>query len=290
MISIGSVIAGAFRLFREQPVALLIWWALATMVAAATGLAILQVMSPSAAPPTPEAAIFSLLAVFLPVYLFGILISVVQSAAAFRAVMRPYESMAGFLRVGMDELRVLGMGALWTIALLIFYFILAAFAFIVGDMLGGMRGVGSSLGLLLILLVLLSPIWGGMIFFHVRLSPALPLTILRRTFVIGEAWRATKGQFWPLFAAYLVVTLLILALYIFVFALLSGPVWAALVSGISPTVARGAWGTFGPFMVFGWFVNGALSTVVYALWAGSVGTATQQLIHDQGADYAETFA
>lgn len=288
MVSIGGVIGGAFRLFRDSPVALLIWWAIATGFAAASTFALGAFQQPEAV--RMPGAMGSAIAMLLLFYLVMILVSVVQSAAAFRAVMRPDEGMAGFLRVGMDELRVFGMGALWVIALIVWYFLLAAFGVVIFRLiLSGGPGIGP-LGLVAIMLLLLSPIYGLAIWLHVRLSPALALTIRHRSFVIGEAWRITRGQFWRLFAAYAVIWLLIIAIYVALAVLLTGNYWAALLRGVSPAVAAMGAAEIGPLTIVGWFVNGAVSASIYAFWAGSVGTATQQLIHDDGQNYADTFA
>ena len=44
-----------------------------------------------------------------------------------------------------------------------------------------------------------------MAWFYVKLSLSFPLTLLRRRFVIGEAWTLTKGRFWTLFGAYFMI-------------------------------------------------------------------------------------
>lgn len=286
MISIGSVIGGGFRLFREQPVALLIWWGVTTVFSAGTGLLTMQAIW-SVGPMSP-ATLF--LQILLPSYLLSIVVGVVLSAAAFRAVMRPAERRFGFLRVGMDELRVLGMGALWFLAFLLFYFLMMAFGIVLGGMLYADGNGVSTLGMIPALLLLLAPIYSLMIWLHVRLSPVLPLILLRRSFTIGEAWQSTKGEFWRLFAGYLVIVLIMVAAYIVANLVVAGPYWGALLRGASPIVAADAMYGIGPLTIIGWLVNGAVSTLGYAVWAGSVGTATQELIglHD-GVDYAETF-
>lgn len=288
MVSIGAVIGGGFRLFREQPVALAIWWGLATIVAA-----VLTLLTLSLQPRGALTANFWLMVVqvHLPFYLLSIVYGVAISAAAFRAVMRPDAHKAGFLRVGMDEARVFAMGALWFLAVVIGYLLMVALGVVLGRMIYA-EGYGpSGLGMILLLLVLLAPVYGAMTWLHVRLSPVPPLLLLRRAFAVGEAWRVTKGQFWPLFAGYLVILLIVLAAYLAAAAIVAGPYWGALARGASLDGATGAMAGIGPLTVAGWFVNGAVSVLSYALWAGSVGTATYQLIGAEGmVDYAETFA
>ena len=289
MVSIGSVIGGGFRLFREQPVTLAIWWALQTAYAAAGTLLMLP-MQRSALLQSSNTYMTTMLLAVVPFYLLFFIVGLLQSTAAFRAVMRPDERKAGFLRVGIDELRVLGIGALWSIAVLIFYFLMIAFGIVLGRMIYadgyGVQGPG----MIPLLLLLLAPIYSLMIWLHVRLSPALPLIVLRRSFAIGEAWTATKGEFWRLFAGYLVIVLILLAAYLATLAIVAGPYWAAMIRGASPAMAAEAVAGIGPLTITGWFINGAMSVFAYALWAGSVGTATQQLIGAEGGiDYAETF-
>jgi hypothetical protein len=130
-----------------------------------------------------------------------------------------------------------------------------------------------------------------MIWLHVRLSPVLPLIVLRRRFAIGEAWRMTKGEVWPLLGGYAAIMLIGLVATIAAYAVAVGPYLGALARGASSNMATEAIAGIGPLTVIGWIVNGVVVAIIYAMWAGSVGTATYQLIGAEGGgvNYAETF-
>ena len=290
MVSVGAVIAGGFRLFREQRVALLIWMAVALALSASTSLFFIAGVNPRMEGlRTGARSSFEMIGWLLPFYALTAIVVLLQTAAAFRAVMRPNERAAGFFRLGMDELRLLGLGFVWLVVALILYFLLVMVAFSVAAMLAGALGPPGP-GILFTLAIILLPIYGLMIYLHVRLSPAIPLTLLRRQIVIGEAWRLTKGQFWPLFAAYLVIMLMLIVGYLLLLAVIWGPYLGTLVSGASGVAAAAAQvQVFGPMMVVGWVAGAAFSAASYALWAGSVGTATLELLGTNRPDYAATF-
>jgi len=290
MVSIGGVINGGFRLFREQPIALAVWWAVGTAFAALTTLIWLQVQDPSIYG-SPADYFRQIVEVYAAYYLLAIIVTLINSTAAFRAVMRPAERRFAFLRIGMDELRVFGIGALWTVVAFIFYMLLIAFGIVLAQLLYANGAGVTGWGMIPALLFLLSPIYSLMIWLHVRLSPALALTVYRRSFVIGEAWRVTRGQFWRLFGAYLPLLLLIFIVWVASAVFAAGAYWSAILNGTSPALALESMRGVGPLTIVGWFFSGVVSVLFYALWAGSVGTATNQLIGNDGrVDYADTFA
>lgn len=288
MVSVGAVILGAFRLFREQRIAVLIWTMVAIAISAIFTLWYLPGWRDRYLAGSATSA--SMLGWIIPFYIFGLVAMLFQTSAAFRAVMRPDEGAAGFLRLGMDELRLLGLGLLWLILNLVFYLLLAVAA---GAAIGAMFGVMGrpEPAVYLLLPVVLLPIYGSMIYLHVRLSPAIALTLLRRQIVIGEAWRLTRGQFWRLLAAYLAVCVMQLAGYALVWSVSMGPYLGELARGGSfatVAIARAQMG-FGPLMAISVLLGAAFNVCVYATWAGTVGTATLELLGKHGTDYAATF-
>ena len=159
-------------------------------------------------------------------------------------------------------------------------------------------GSGSSPGPIVLLSILVVlPILALMIFVHIRLSPAIPLTIMRRQIVIGQAWRLTKGHFWALFTGYLVIVLLLAAGYMLVASVTMGSYWAAMANGgFNPRSIDAAnqyrmsqMTTIGPLTIVGRLLSAAFGSVSYALWAGSVSTATLELLGVEDRDYAATF-
>ena len=296
MVSVGTVINGGFRLFREQPVAVSVWGVINGVLTAITSVTMSGTLSAQLAESTRGGSPVAMLQWMVPFYLAMMLVSLVMTAAAFRAVMRPDERTAAFLRLGADEARLLVLAIVWAVINLVLYFVMAMLlAVVVAGVImgsgGGSPGMAAVLGLVIAL-----PILGVMTFVHVRLTPAIPLTILRRKIIIGGAWRLTKGHFWTLFAGYLVVVLMLAVAYLFVAMVTMGSYWTALASGGFTAQSIEAANqyrmtqltTIGPLTILGWIVSAIFGAVSYALWAGSVGTATQELL-GTATDYASTF-
>jgi hypothetical protein len=293
MVSVGSIIGGGFRLFREQRAALLIWSVFYIVFNVATSMLVLNVTKGALAGGSPGGFV-SVLVIF---YIGWFISSLIMTAAAFRAVVRPEAKAAGFLRLGGDELRLFALGLLWVVGNMILYFVLVLATVAIMSVLITALG-NSNPAIFVLLLVILLPIYGLMIFFHIRLSPAIPLTILRRRIVIGEAWSATKGHFWKLFAGYLVIFAIITAVYLIFFTAASwGYVSALVQGGMSPRSFEAAnqyqmrqqMNGISVWMVMTWIGGGLLGVFAYALWAGSVGTAALELMGRDGDDYAATF-
>jgi hypothetical protein len=162
----------------------------------------------------PEAMAASMQAAFgrLMLFQFGFFILFVAMwTAAQRAVLRPSEGGIAFIRLGMDEIRML---ILMIVLSIIFYvgLVIAIIAIIiVAAIVYAAAGadVGVALGIFGACVVL-----GVLVWLQVRLSLAFPLTLLRGDIVIRESWHLTRGRFWSLFAAYFVIFLIITALSI----------------------------------------------------------------------------
>lgn len=195
-----------FRVVRRKPMAV-IFWALFYMLIMVAALALiggsligLMGMAEeleATSPTSPEAfmpilaSYMAILAVVLPV---SLLASAMIYAAVARAVLRPAESAFGYLRLGMDEVRVL------VVSLVLFVVFVALTA-----LLGGIVGVAiavtaaaeaPALWLLVVLLVLAAI--AVCIWLAVRLSLAIPITMAERRIAIFDSFALTKGRFWPL--------------------------------------------------------------------------------------------
>lgn len=124
----------------------------------------------------------------------GLAIGAVLSAAVARSVLRPEESRWGYVRFGMDELRVLAV----TVVIGLITGLLSGVLFAVVSSLIGV-GVASGQGVmfLLALIVALGAI-ALVIWLSVKFSLAVPMTLDRRRISVLESFNATKGRFWPL--------------------------------------------------------------------------------------------
>lgn len=195
-----------FRVVRRKPT-VLIWWTLAYLVF--IGLVIMLAMGSlidlagaaealrGVTSPRPEdmapvtSAMNGIMAVAGPM---GLLFGAVLNTAVARAVLEPERSAFGYLRLGVDELRVLAV----TVALA-----LLAMAAIVtaGILLGVLGGVAvSALGAmggivtgLAVLALLVAAAWVA-----ARFSLAVPITLAERKIAVFDSWRVTRGRALPI--------------------------------------------------------------------------------------------
>jgi len=195
-----------FRVVRRHPMALVFWslFYLAVMVAtlamiggsliglinAAEGLEASGATSPEAFMPVIQ-SYMTILAVVLPLSLIS---GAMICAAVARAVLRPAESAFGYLRLGMDEVRVLVV----SIVLCIVFVGLSAVVFgIIGAVIGITAAAEAPALWLVVVLLVLAAI-ALFVWLAVRLSLAIPITMAERRIAIFDSFALTKGRFWPL--------------------------------------------------------------------------------------------
>lgn len=238
-MTVRSIIGGGVRMVRTQPWIVAIW--------AAVYLAVFAVMIALFAPfmatmaqfqreAATNAALGIQVAPTLPpgfvgaILLFDLilaLLTAVAFAAVVRAVARPTGDRFAYLRLGMDELRLIGLGVVFVIAALVAEIVAVLAVLLVAGLVGAVAGRGGAavvVGLLALGLI------GAAIWVQVRLSLAGALTVLRGRIVIGDAWRATRGRFWTLLGAYLLLFLAFLAVTIVLTALLNPHLMSAYAS------------------------------------------------------------
>jgi hypothetical protein len=308
MTSIGSIVGGAFGLVRRHPLSVLVWGLLYMAVLVGLGFAMRpvfqvyselfsQLLANGGGKPLPPEVLQPYIArmqaaggiVFLAeIAVFAVLIAVFT--ATQRAVLRPAERGFAFLRVGMDELRMIGVGLILAIGLSVGMFMaIMALAIVVGIVFAiTMAATGSPVIGILLFAIAYIVLVGAMIYAEVRFSLAFPLTFMRREFAIGEAWRLTKGRFWTLFGAYFIIALLYMILAAILFTFAFGPFFSevaqarnspeaiqlafqnqvALFSSINPTSVS---------LLLGGALLGGLTM---ALIGGAVATAARDLAPD----------
>lgn len=195
-----------FRLTRRAPVAMALWALLYVVMMVVTvalmGPSLATLMAEVArlqemASPQPEdlqslGAFYALLVgTALPL---SLLVTAVLAAAVARAVLRPAESAFGYMRLGMDELRVLGV----TLVLFVVFAIAWTLPFVLAGVIGGVA-TASGQGWLWLVAVLLGLAGvAGVIWLLVRLSLSVPLVVAERRFAPFDSFALTKGRFWPL--------------------------------------------------------------------------------------------
>jgi hypothetical protein len=121
-----------------------------------------------------------------------------MAAAVYRLIFRHDDTRFGYLRLGSDELRLMGLTLLYVglaiclvVGLTIASAIVTAVASVAGAAVAGFVGAASSLFS-----------FGLVVFVLVRLSLAPVATFAERRLAIFESWRLTHGQFWRLLGAY----------------------------------------------------------------------------------------
>ncbi|HEY1607367.1 MAG TPA: hypothetical protein VGF77_17400 [Allosphingosinicella sp.] len=299
----GTVIGGGFRLMRERPLAVAVWFVLYLAATVAINLATLpwlrstqaEFAATNSGAMSPAAFMGAMLGRAVLFGLIFIILYVVLIAASQRAVLRPGPDRFFYLRLGMDELRLL---ALAIILAILFYFgaIVASMiaAAIVGIVIvaSGSGAMAPAIFLPILAIVLLS-IW-----FEVRFALAFPLTLMRRKIIIGEAWVVTRGRFWTLFGAFLAIMLLLIALTMVVALVTNAAELGAMLhSGSDPLAAQQAaqaqmaaqLGGISGRMVLQWVLGAIVGTFGIVLFGGAIATAAKELTVNL-EDIAETFA
>lgn len=234
----------------------------------------------AAAPPTMPPG-------FWPVILIANLGScgmlLVLLAAATRAVLKPEEQGAFFIRVGLDELRLLGtlallllIGfALYVAINLVMVIAMGAILFVglTGSALEANGGGPTAIAALVVALLFLA-VMAAMIAFQTRFALALPLTLQRERIVMWEAWRRSKGHFWGLFGGFLLGGLIVSAVAFLLFlpmlfAMLSGD--GGLAGAADP--ARQVALMRSPWLYPVWLLTPLIGGFFTAMTGGSLGQA-----------------
>ncbi|MGV3579327.1 hypothetical protein [Brevundimonas sp.] len=194
-----------FRVVRRHPLAI-VFWGLAYVVflaaflglfgsSLATLLATTERLENSQPSPQDLEALgqtyFGMMALAMPL---ALVLSAVLNAAVARSVLRPAEKAFGYMRLGGDELRVLVV----SIALSIIVFAASIILFAVAGLVGGLaaqanQAVGVLVGVLLGLGAIVALVW-----LMIRLSLAIPATVIEKKIAPFSTFALTKGRVMPL--------------------------------------------------------------------------------------------
>lgn len=298
MPTAGSIIGGAFGLVRTRPGAFLVWTLI--YLAAVVGMALAMrpiyaaQLAPAADPRVAMAEFGSQFGMLMLVQLGFYIVVMLLFTAALRAALRPEEGGFAFIRIGGDELRLTGLAFFMVVCFYFAFIILGVILAIVAAALGAAGGVGAAIGVGVVEAIALLCLFAWV---YVRLSLALPLTFMSKTFVLAQSWRLTRGRFWTLFGAYFVIGLILFVLAIAVGSVTSGSYLAELFQkGFSPQAMQQAMRhqldrqtSLDAMVIFGWVLTAIVGALGIALGAGATATAARALAEDR-AGIAETFA
>lgn len=272
-----------FRVIRRNPLVIL-WWSLAYLIffaalLAAVGGPILamlpQLQALEGAEPSMEdlAPILALYGTILMVAVpLSILFGAVLNAAVARSVLSPGSSAFGFMRLGMDEVRVA-----------VVTFVLGLIFVVVYAVLGGVvamaavatyaanEGAGIAVGILGGLAVICALIW-----LTVRLSLAVPIVVAENRFAFFDSWGLTKGRFWSLVGMALIAFVMALVVNI-LGAIIGMPLQFLGMAGLEDAIASGdvptILGAIGPVAIGATILNLIIATlqlaVIYAPFASA---------------------
>lgn len=196
-----------FRVVRRHPMALVFW----SLFYVAVMVAVFAVMGPnlisfvtateqleqSGATPSMEdfAPIFQMMGLLFAVMLpLSLIASAMIYAAVSRSVLRPSESAFGYLRLGMDEVRVLVVSIVLAIVFMVAMFVVSG---IIAAVIG-MASAADAPALWLVVVLLVCAGVALFVWLMVRLSLAIPITMAERRIAIFASFAVTKGRFWPL--------------------------------------------------------------------------------------------
>ena len=203
-----------FRVVREHPKAL-IGWAAVQFVLSLSTMTTLTVMAGPALAHLPDNAdllnpdpklILPLIRQLLPAYLVALAIMLaiypVLYGAMNRAVLRPQDDRFGYLRLGRDELRQLGLMLAMLGLGLAGYLAAVILGAIVIAALRGVVGAADPTGGDLSAAVLFGLILAGVIYVSARLSLASALTFATRRIDLFGSWALTRGLTLPIFGVF----------------------------------------------------------------------------------------
>ncbi len=209
--SIQEAAFTGFRVVRERPWVLAIWAAFALVMSVVFTASLVKVAGPDimrlqqfgALGDRDPAAAMEVLGKLLPLYLLltpvALVFYGVVYAAMNRAVLCPHDKKLGYLGLGGDELRQIGLMLILALLAIGAYLVFLIVIVLVGLLVQAVAHSGPQ-SIVLIAVPGFFVVFG---FLAVRMSLASALTFQTRRVNVFGSWVLTRGRFWPLFGTYL---------------------------------------------------------------------------------------
>jgi hypothetical protein len=225
--SVTQTAFSGYRLLLARPVMTLFWFAFSLAISALTiavtvqlagpQLAMLQQIRGQGAAADPATAM-TLTRQLGPYYAFTLIFSLVTGAmtlgAASRAVLKPQAGALGFLRLGVDELRLMLVVVVLLVIFFLIYIVTAIMLVMTLVILTGPTGMralvqggglpGSTIAAMCVAAV---PGLAALIFLLVKLSLAPAQTVGEGAARIFESWSLIRGRFWRVLGTYLLAAI-----------------------------------------------------------------------------------
>jgi hypothetical protein len=284
-----------FRLTRENPKAFAFWALIAFVVSTLGALVSIsmpveaqQALATLNAEETPDAQhLLEALIAVSPILLFGLATQCMMAAAVYRLIFRHDDPRFGFVRLGIDELRLMALTVIYLVmAMLLLVTLTLAGALVMAAVSSLGAGVAVALGAAVELFLI-----GVVLFVAVRMSLAPVITFAERRLALFESWHLTRGHFWRLLGAYAIaiasiVVIGLLLLFLFtavagVIIMATGGEFADMSTVFSPDSSSiGSY--FKPALVAYMLVGSVFSALYYAVIAAP-GAVVYEVLHGRGA-------
>lgn len=274
-----------FRLVRRNPLALVAWALLYAVLSLASLFAMSNAIGPmiewaekaealeNASPKPTTAELMTVFQQFGEVILslswllpVSFVVSAMLMAAVARAVLNPRAGGFGYLRLGMDELRVFVVSVVLGLLLVCVWI---AVCLLIGVLAAIAGAAGANWLWLFVLLAGLAGV-GLVIWLAVRLSLAVPITVAENRFAFFDSFGLTRGRFWPLLGMAVIAVVMVLVVQLLSsivtmpLAMMTGHEMWSFGGTEDPEVLRAALDVRNP-----WVIASALAeAVVYALTVG----------------------